>query len=254
MAPKLTKAQLKCMDFPIEESKASDTISSKPWPRILPFAAYLAFLALAEGILWLTKFIPSLAAWWVEANLWLYPVKTITVIGCLAYFWPQYTELKGRGFSRKADVALSIAVGVFVYLAWVRVDWSWATMGSAAGYDPFRAGTVAGPILAAIRLFGAAIVVPLMEELFWRSFLIRYVISPKFETVPLGAFTPGSFLITAILFGSEHHLWLAGILAGVAYNLLLYRTGRLWPCILAHGITNLILGIHVIINNEWHWW
>jgi CAAX prenyl protease-like protein len=84
--------------------------------------------------------------------------------------------------------------------------------------------------------------------------LIRYVISPKFESVPLGAFTPGSFLVTAVLFGSEHHLWLAGILAGITYNLLLYRTGRLWPCILAHGITNLILGMHVIITGEWHWW
>ena len=242
------------MDFTIEQNKTDGAVPSKPLPRILPFATYLAFLALAEGFLLLTKFIPSLAAWWVETNLWLYPVKITAVIGCLAYFWPRYTELKGQAFGRKMDVVLSVTIGVLVYLAWVRMDWSWATMGKAAGYDPFRVGKVAGPILAGIRLFGTVIVVPVMEELFWRSFLIRYVISPKFESVPLGAFTTGSFLVTAVLFGSEHHLWLAGIAAGIAYNLLLYRTGRLWPCIFAHGITNLILGMHVIITGEWHWW
>jgi uncharacterized protein len=252
--PKLAKVPLKNMDCTIEQNKTDGAVSSKLLPRILPFAVYLAFLAMAEGILWLTQFIPSLAAWWVEANLWLYPVKTIAVIGCLAYFWPRYTELKGRAFGRKVDAVLSVAVGVLIYLAWVRMDWPWATMGNAAGYDPFRAGTVAGPILAGIRLLGAAIVVPVMEELFWRSFLIRYMISPKFESVPLGAFTTGSFLFTVVLFGSEHHLWLAGIVAGIAYNLLLYRTRRLWPCIFAHGITNLILGMHVIITGESHWW
>ncbi|MBI3392868.1 MAG: CPBP family intramembrane metalloprotease [Nitrospirae bacterium] len=43
-------------------------------------------------------------------------------------------------------------------------------------------------------------------------------------------------------------------MAGVAYNLLLYRTGRLWPCILAHGVTNLLLAVHVLATGEWKWW
>ena len=228
---------------------------SKALPRILPFAVYMGFIAPVEGMLWLTKYFPSLADWSVEANLWLYPVKTVAVIGCLAYFWPRYKELKGWPYRTGVeDVALPIAVGVLVYLAWVRMDWPWATIGKVAGYDPLRVGAVAGPILAAIRLLGAAVVVPVMEELFWRSFLIRYVISPNFESVPLGAFTIGSFFATMILFGLEHQLWLAGMLAGLVYNLLLYKTGRLWPCILAHGTTNLILGIHVLLTGEWQFW
>jgi CAAX prenyl protease-like protein len=93
-----------------------------------------------------------------------------------------------------------------------------------------------------------------MEELFWRSFLIRYVISPDFSRVPIGMFTWSSFLITAVLFGLEHNLFVAGILAGIAYNLLLYYTRSLSACILAHAITNFILGVYVLQTGKWHFW
>jgi CAAX prenyl protease-like protein len=108
--------------------------------------------------------------------------------------------------------------------------------------------------LAGIRLFGATMIVPVMEELFWRSFLIRYVMSSDFRSIRLGAFSVGSFVVTVVLFGLEHQLWLAGMMAGAAYNVVLYRTGRIWPCILAHAVTNLILGGHVLMTGEWIWW
>ena len=95
---------------------------------------------------------------------------------------------------------------------------------------------------------------PVMEELFWRSFLIRYVMSSDFRSIRLGAFSVGSFVVTVVLFGLEHQLWLAGMMAGAAYNVVLYRTGRIWPCILAHAVTNLILGGHVLMTGEWIWW
>lgn len=223
-------------------------------PRVLPFAAYLVFIAVAEGLAWLAGSVPDRAAWHATAELWLYPVKTVVVVGLLAYCWSRYEELKGKPFAGAGEVMLSVAVGLLVYLAWVRMDWSWAMQGEAAGYDPFRAGEGMGVVLAGIRMLGAAVVVPVMEELFWRSFLLRYVIAVKFETVPLGAYTPASLAITVVLFGLEHHLWLAGMMAGAAYTLLLYRTGRLWPCILAHGVTNLALAIHVLVTGEWKWW
>ncbi len=223
-------------------------------PRIIPFAAYFAFLALGAGMSWLAEAVPRLAPFAEPAQLWLYPVKIAVVLGLLVYFWPRYAELRDRVVGGVGEGILAVGVGVLVYLAWVRMDWSWATQGEVAGYNPFQAGGEVGVVLAGIRLLGAAAVVPVMEELFWRSFLIRYVISARFETVPLGTFTLGSFLVTVVLFGLEHNLWLAGMLAGVAYTLLLYWTGRLWPCVLAHAVTNLALGIHVLVTGEWQWW
>jgi CAAX prenyl protease-like protein len=225
-------------------------------PRILPFAAYLLFLALAQGITWMAGRMPSLEPWKLHADLWLYPIKTVVVAGLLILFWSKYEELKGQAFRDHRDVLWAVGVGLAVYLAWVRMDWPWATQGNgeASGYDPFRAGDKMGAGLAAVRILGASVVVPIIEELFWRSFLLRYLISPQFDSVRLGTLTPFSFLTTVVLFGLEHDLWLAGMMAGAAYTLLLNRTGRLWPCILAHAVTNLALGIHVLMTHEWKWW
>lgn len=223
-------------------------------PRILPFAVYLFFLAVAEASVWLSPHVPAIAALGTWANLWLYPLKIMAVLAVLLYFWPRYDELKNKPGVKWGDVALAVFVGVVVYLVWIRMDWPWATQGQPHGYDPRPAGDVMGGVLTTIRLLGAVMVVPVMEELFWRSFLLRYLISPHFETVRLGTFTLFSFLVTLVLFGLEHHLWLAGMVAGAAYTLLLYRTGRLWPSIIAHAVTNLVLGIHVVRTQEWNWW
>jgi hypothetical protein len=104
------------------------------------------------------------------------------------------------------------------------------------------------------RMAGAVLIVPLMEELFWRSFLIRYIIDKNFENVPPGTFTWVSFLLTVVLFGFEHHYILAGMMAGVFYNLLLYRTRSLAQCVLSHAVTNLALGIYVVSTGKWQFW
>jgi len=224
--------------------------------RILPFVVYLSFLAIAQVIPSLATSSASQNDWVSHIDLWLYPIKTAAVLGLLICFWPQYHELKDRIINGPGEAALTIAVGLLVYAAWVRMDWPWAMQGdgTAQGYDPYRAGAGMGIVLAGIRILGASVVVPIMEELFWRSFLIRYLISSKFDSIALGTFTIFSFAATVVLFGLEHDLWLAGMMAGAAYTGLLYYTKRLWPCILAHAVTNFALGIHVLMTGEWRWW
>lgn len=224
--------------------------------RILPFVVYISFLTIVQVIPAITAANASQNSWAGYIDLWLYPIKTAAVLGLLIYFWPQYRELKDKVVHGVGEGILAVAVGLFVYAAWVRMDWSWAMQGDGTGqgYDPFRAGAGMGIVLAGIRLFGASVVVPIMEELFWRSFLIRYLISSKFDSIAIGTFTIFSFIATVVLFGLEHDLWLAGMLAGAAYTGLLYYTKRLWPCILAHAVTNFALGIHVLVTGEWRWW
>jgi CAAX prenyl protease-like protein len=223
-------------------------------PRILPFALFMGFIGLESLLRWAAGLMSAADLSAAPAFLWLYPLRTAVVLGALVYFWPAYQELRARVYSTPGEVLLVLVIGILVYVAWVRMDWSWAVQGQAAGYNPFHAGAGLGILLAGIRIFGAVVVVPIMEELFWRSFLMRYLVAPAFITVRLGTFTPLSFGATVLLFGLEHHLWLAGMMAGAAYNLLLYITQRLWPCILAHALTNLLLAIHVLVTGEWHWW
>ena len=134
------------------------------------------------------------------------------------------------------------------------MDWDFATMGSSEAYDPGILPEKAYYTFIAVRLAGTALVVPVFEEIFWRSFVLRYIINQDFTKVKIGAFTWMSFLISSLLFGSEHNLWLAGIMAGVFYNLLLYWSKNIYACIIAHSITNLLLGIYVLKTGSWQFW
>ena len=220
------------------------------WPRILPFSVYMGFIALSSLLALLFPVDDQSQV----GELWLYPIKILIVGGLLVFFWSKFDELKSPLVVSWSEGLSVIGIGVLVYVLWVRMDWPWAMQGEATEYNPFKDAGSMGMWLAGIRIFGASVVVPVMEELFWRSFLIRWVIDNRFNVVPLGAFTIGSFAATVVLFGLEHNLWLAGMMAGALYNLLLYQTRRLWPCILAHGLTNFLLGIHVLLTEEWQWW
>jgi CAAX prenyl protease-like protein len=135
------------------------------------------------------------------------------------------------------------------------MDWALPSQGTPQGFNPATIpDTAARNIMIVFRLTGAAMVVPIMEELFWRSFLIRYIIDKEFEAVPVGLFTWPSFLISVVLFGLEHNYIIAGIMAGVAYNTLLYYTKSIAHCILSHAITNFLLGIYVLQTGKWHFW
>jgi len=92
---------------------------------------------------------------------------------------------------------------------------------------------------------------PSIEELFWRSLLICWVVNPDFEKAAFGTFTLASFAVIVMLFGLEHNLWLGGMMTGVAYNCLYDQPRRLWPCVVAHATTNFNLGMHVLTTQEW---
>jgi hypothetical protein len=104
------------------------------------------------------------------------------------------------------------------------------------------------------RLIGATLVVPLMEELFWRSFALRFAIKSDFKSVPLGQFSWFSFIFISILFGLEHERWLVGIFAGMVYSGTLYRSKNLFDPILSHTITNFLLGMYVLLTHQWSFW
>ncbi len=223
--------------------------------RTVPFALYLLFLLLGQAVNWWEQATGCPPSSGDTVRLWLYPIKTLVVATALVWFWRQYDELRWPPKLSIRSLMLTTTVGILVYIAWVRIDWSWAMQGPpSAGYNPFTVDGSSGYLLAAARLCGATLVVPVMEELFWRSFMMRYLISSRFDTVPLGTVTPFSFTTMVVLFGVEHDLWLAGVMAGVAYGLLLVQTQNLWTCIGAHATTNLALGIHVFVTKEWGWW
>lgn len=220
--------------------------------RWLPFAVFMGFIGLEE----LLRFFigKGLIPLMPESLLYLYPVKVFVVVGILYTFRRHYTELVWRDLL-KLPVSLAVTVvGLLVFLFWVNLDGFVQPTAAGHGYNPMLLpGSLQLPMIL-FRVFGAALVVPIMEELFWRSFLLRYIVDTDFEKVQPGHFTWTSFLITVVLFGFEHHLIVAGMVAGIIYNIILYRTRSLAQCVLAHSVTNLALAVFVLLYGRWDLW
>jgi hypothetical protein len=187
-----------------------------------------------------------------EQLRWLYPVKIAAVSVLLVVFWGHYAELQ-QGWPSALAAAVAVLLGLVVWWLWIHLHADWMVLGQSDGYDPRVNGVPAWPLVM-VRVAGAALVVPLMEELFWRSFLLRWLESPNFEQISPAMIKLKSFLVTVILFGVEHNLWLAGMVAGAVYSLLYMRTQNLWVAVLSHAVTNGVLGVWIIFTGSWSYW
>ncbi|MBD3290358.1 CAAX prenyl protease-related protein, partial [candidate division KSB1 bacterium] len=159
-----------------------------------------------------------------------------------------FTGISNRSITR------SIILGSIVFIIWILPEGLYPYLGYSE-FDPTEVSHLPLRYLVIIfRVLGAALVVPIFEELFWRSFLARWIIQTDFKKVQIGYFTPLSFVIISLFFGIEHHRWLVGIAAGILYNWLLYKEKKLLPCIIAHLVTNLLLASYVLITSQWSYW
>jgi len=220
--------------------------------RCLPFVFYIAFLALSS---WLAE--PRLGAA-LRAGFdlrWLYSIQISFVVVALAFFRCDYSELSNTSRVRSVDWGLSVLLGVGVFVLWINLDSGWVVLGEAkAGFVPLNHhGGLDWPLIV-VRIFGAAAVVPVMEELFWRSFIQRWIDRQDFMALAPASVSLRALLFASAAFGFEHNQWLAGIIAGLAYGYLYRRSGTLWPPIMAHGLTNLLLGVWVVHANAWQFW
>lgn len=228
-------------------------MSKAAWVRIAPFAVFMAFIGFEE--LLGSSLISELFPFDKDVLLYTYLFR-IGVVAFLLLMWMRhYYEIRVIDLLQWRQTLFSIVLGYVIFWLWIHMDWDFAVMGTPQGFNPevYREGIQKNAMLGA-RFFGAVIVVPVMEELFWRSFLLRYVIDANFLKVAIGRFTWFSFLAITVLFGLEHHFVLAGIMAGALFNLVVYKTGSIMQCILCHAVANLALGVYVLQSGRWIFW
>ena len=105
------------------------------------------------------------------------------------------------------------------------------------------------------RVLVSVLIVPVIEELFWRGWMMRWIVNNRFTTIPIGTWNAQAFWIVAALFASEHgSYWDVGLLTGIVYNWWAIRTRNLTDCIIAHAVTNACLAAYVIGWNQWQYW
>jgi CAAX prenyl protease-like protein len=215
--------------------------------RIVPFAAFMALLAL-RGV------VPEDGSWGIDPR-WIYGVAVLIVGALIAWFWREYGELVAQTWPGLPELALAAGVGLLVFVAWVQLDAPWMRIGEpSARFVPKDASGQLVWSLIAVRWIGAFLLVPVMEELFWRSFLMRWIDSPQFEAVVPQRAGLKAVVLSTFVFMLAHTLWLAAIIAGLAYAWLYVRTGKLWVPVIAHAVTNGALGVWVVWTQRWSFW
>lgn len=221
-------------------------LSREAWARVMPFVLFMILLAVRG-------YLPADKAW-LDPR-WVYGLSVLIVGGSLAFFWRAYSEL-GKG-SRLSlwHAILAVVVGVVVFQLWITLTEPWMMLGEpTASFHPVDADGQLQWGLVIIRWIGAALLVPVMEELFWRSFLMRWIDNPDFEKVDPSEVSAKAMALSTLVFMLAHTQWLGAIVAGLAYAWLYRYTKSLWAPILAHAVTNGVLGIWVVVYGNWRFW
>jgi CAAX prenyl protease-like protein len=188
-----------------------------------------------------------------DSRYWLYLVKTLIGAWMVWEMRPFVEEMRWK-ISWEA-----VVVGVAIFAAWVGLDGYYPRLSELGeGWNPhkqFGQGSATAWFYVVVRLLGPSLVVPQLEEVFYRSFLYRYFVNTNFRAMPLGQFHALSFFVTSTIFGVLHpDRWLPGILCGLAYQWLVIRKNRLGDAMTAHSITNFLLGLWVIWKGAWNFW
>jgi len=217
-----------------------DKVGSSPAAtRAMPFVVFVALTAL-QGRLG------------ASSAFWVYGCKTLVGLALVLWMYSRVPEM------RWAVSPQAIGAGILVLAIWVGLDPYYPQYPSGTeAWNPHRQFP-GSPALAwgfvVLRLVGSTLIVPPLEEVFFRSFLYRYLIQPDFLAVPLRTFSWTALLFTCGIFAAEHSQWLAGLFCGLIYQGLVLRKGRLGDAITAHAITNFLLALWVIYRGAWQFW
>ncbi|HZT21313.1 MAG TPA: CAAX prenyl protease-related protein [Verrucomicrobiae bacterium] len=207
--------------------------------RVMPFVVFLVLTG-CQG-----KFGAASADWF-------YLAKTLIGAWLIGQMRPLVTEM------RWAVSWEAVVVGVLIFVVWVGLDpWYPKLFSTGATGNPFTifgAGSGWAWFFIAVHVLGMTLVVPPLEEVFYRSFLYRSLADADFLSVPLNRFRPIPFLVTTVIFGLAHNEWLAGMLCGAAYQGLTLRKNRLGDAMLAHAVTNFLLGVWIVWRGAWNFW
>ena len=192
---------------------------------ILPFVAFMLASVVASAL----SPQPDLA----------YPLKALAMAAVLAAFHRAYRRLDW------AVDGAAVAAGGIVGLAWIAMQPppgadDAALTGALAGL-----GVVALAAWAVVRLLGTVLLVPLVEELFFRGYVLV-----RLDRGGL-AWRLVAIAVSSALFAALHGRWAAAGLAGVVFALVMLRRGRVTDAVAAHVTANLVVAIWALARGDW---
>ncbi len=216
---------------------------------VLPFGLFMAGLMAVSGARSLG--MVSFGGLLLDSMYWIYPLQTAICAGALLWYWRNYDFSGTTG----GKLLIGIAVGLLIFALWIAPQELFHQPQRMEGFDPYVIPEMT-PWMLATRFARLVLVVPLVEEIFWRGFLLRYLVREDFTALPFGSANRMSFWIVVLLFTSIHAQsdWSAAFVTGILLNLIAVRTRSLTACVTAHAVANLTLGIYICVTRQWGFW
>jgi CAAX prenyl protease-like protein len=222
-------------------------------PDILP---YLAPMFAYVGLGGLENYLPQVDGRPSPSWYPLFYAAKLVIVMLLAW-WYRSTWRDFRPAPTYRALGLAVITGLMVWAIWIGLDGLYPKfpfLGRRVGFNADALTPVARWAFIVERMLGLALIVPVIEELFWRSFLMRWLIDPDFWRVPIGRVTPVAAATTSALFALVHPEWLPALVTGLLWAGLLWRTKSLCACAVSHVTANVALGIYVIVTGDWKFW
>jgi CAAX prenyl protease-like protein len=189
----------------------------------------------------------------------MYPLRAVATLAVLL------AVSRAPLAARPAHPLASALLGALVFALWIGPD---VVFGPGYRHSLFFRNSLTGSAVSSIpivlrrsvwflglRTASCALLVPPVEELFWRGWAMRWLIASDFRTVPLGAYQAAAFWLVALMFAAEHGpYWEVGLATGIIYNWWMVRTRSLWDCIIAHAVTNGLLSAYILTTHQFQYW
>lgn len=199
---------------------------------ILPLALYLG-LGMVTGL-------------FIAGFDWTYPLLATGGL-VLLVVWRAEVQREFLGEGRAAAVAM----GVLIYGLWLAMvpanPQADATFAVALNSVPLS--VMLGWVI--FRLIGFCLVVPVLEELAFRGGLMRLMAGKLGLLTGPRAAALMALALSSLSFGVMHMDVLAGTVAGAGFGLLVLQNGRAGNAIIAHVVTNSLLGTTAILRGHW---
>jgi exosortase E/protease (VPEID-CTERM system) len=177
-----------------------------------------------------------------------YPLRFVAALGALYYYRNDILEFDWC-FSWRGP-----AIGAFVFVVWLTAAHALSPIATMP-LQLHSLGPLGRSIWIAVRAVAAITTVPIAEEIAYRGYLMRRLVSSDFDSVSYRSVPMSAVLISAIVFGLAHGaFWLPGTLAGIAYGLLLRQTRRIGEAVVAHAVSNALIVICVLAADMWQLW
>ncbi len=212
----------------------------------------MIFFIACFALVSLAKLTGSGSFWLTSPQYWVFPLQAFACGALLFFFWRRYE------FHRPKQLWFVVLIALLTLAIWISPQVFFGAAARTDGFNPEAPGT--SPAIywttVLLRFARLVIVVPLVEEIFWRGFLLRYFIDEEFDHVPFGTFSWLSFGVVTFAFTFSHSSadWIAACITGALFNFVAYRTKSLTSCILVHGLTNLLLGLWIMQTRQWGFW